>query len=401
MWARVVIAALFVTLTVTPSSYQSLLPVMIKQGIYEHLCPGGVEPDADPYMCHDQQHAFSFMINLSIAGLNFACLGVGLVLHKWGPRVSVYIGCILIIAGCVLFAFVSYLVGFALLGIGRPFIVLAQFSLTNLFPARVRGRVLVIVIAAMDASAIVMTLWAAVARALDVSIGTVMVAYTAVPALFICTASGIIPPQESNPPTISDALRAIRTPLFWALTAWVSCYLASKYFYLTTMSSYLAWLMGPTFSDTLPVLALSIMLPCAFVYAPVGSWLMDKQGPETTLKTMAIISGLLTVTLLVPHVVSVYLSMALVVFNRFMFFGAAPFVFLHSYGSIGSNTLYGVSLFVGAGVTMTNFAWEEVAMHNGYMIPIVVLNGVSAAAGVLLVHLLPDRPLSLPIHLLN
>lgn len=97
------------------------------------------------------------MFTVAAVGTNVAALPIGAILDRYGPRLCGIISSVLLILGCVVFAFAqdlpfdAYILGYFLLALGGPFVFISSFQLSNAFPNR-SGFVLALLTGAFDTS---------------------------------------------------------------------------------------------------------------------------------------------------------------------------------------------------------------------------------------------------------
>ncbi len=97
------------------------------------------------------------MFTTAAVATNVCALPVGTILDRYGPRVSGFIGCILLTIGTFLMAFAAqlpfdaYIPGYLFLALGGPFVFISSFQLSNTFPQR-SGLILALLTGAFDSS---------------------------------------------------------------------------------------------------------------------------------------------------------------------------------------------------------------------------------------------------------
>lgn len=110
--------------------WTALRPVLIKSGLFEGL-------DAET-----RNSLMTSIATFGIAGNALCKLPLGLILDRFGPRVTSLIGSLLLIAGCLIMALCDKndqtlpIVGYFLLGIAGPFIQMPCFQFSELFGTR-------------------------------------------------------------------------------------------------------------------------------------------------------------------------------------------------------------------------------------------------------------------------
>ncbi|KAK4689168.1 hypothetical protein P7C73_g923, partial [Tremellales sp. Uapishka_1] len=151
-----IVAGIFFCFTIAGLvfGFAALKPILRDSGVYAHLCN-----DGERY-CKAQDTRLNVLFIVATSVNNVAALPMGSFLDRVGPRVSSIVGGVLFGAGCVIFslgivnAYIdTYLIGYALLAVGAPAMFLAQFHLSNAFPAR-SGLILSALTGAFDASSL-------------------------------------------------------------------------------------------------------------------------------------------------------------------------------------------------------------------------------------------------------
>ncbi|ODV59014.1 uncharacterized protein ASCRUDRAFT_38207 [Ascoidea rubescens DSM 1968] len=167
--------------------FAALKPILIAQGVYENRCSVNILPhdnfafsdftagdknnndnngnnnDSSTTLCNEQDLALNFMFTLAAVLTNTISLIVGIILDKFGSRISGVIGSILISLGSLIFIYNSstffqnlyffdpFLIGYSLLALGGPFVFISSYQLANLFPNN-SGTVLAFLTGAFDSS---------------------------------------------------------------------------------------------------------------------------------------------------------------------------------------------------------------------------------------------------------
>jgi len=102
----------------------------------------------------------------------------------------------------------------------------------------------------------------------------------------------------------------------------------------------------------------SIFLPAAGLFAIVTSPLLFKSPPFVPVLVMVMVSFATTVTSVMHNYAVQYVTMAMIVFNRFFLFALAPFLLQKLYGARGIAGIYGMVLFIVAAVMQSNYVWQ-------------------------------------------
>lgn len=110
--------------------WTALRPVLIDSGLF------------DGYPPEKRRELMNSVATMGIAGNALCKLPLGLILDRFGPRVTSVIGSFLLIAGCTILALCDKnsetlpVAGYFLLGIAGPFIQMPCFQFSELFGAR-------------------------------------------------------------------------------------------------------------------------------------------------------------------------------------------------------------------------------------------------------------------------
>lgn len=140
--------------------FAALKPVLIDQGVYRELCTKE-ELAANVEVCYEQDLRLNFFFAVASTTCNISALPVGTILDRYGPRVSVMLGCVCLAIGSLLMAYAfkipdfdGYIAGNVWLALGGTFIFVPSFSIANAFP-KFSGLIVAMVTGAFDASAAV------------------------------------------------------------------------------------------------------------------------------------------------------------------------------------------------------------------------------------------------------
>lgn len=131
--------------------------ILIKENVYSDYCLPNLTQSND--VCIEQDLKLNDMFAISVALTNLMAFPVGFILDKKGPRVCGVIGSILLALGSTSFIMAKqwypvidcYLIGYAMLAMGGPFVFISCFQLANCFPKR-SGTILGLLTGCFDAS---------------------------------------------------------------------------------------------------------------------------------------------------------------------------------------------------------------------------------------------------------
>ncbi|MCJ1453820.1 hypothetical protein MMC28_004169 [Mycoblastus sanguinarius] len=136
--------------------YAAIKPVLIKEGVYSQFCDKA-ELMNTSRTCYEQEIRLNFMFTAAAVTTNVCALPVGIVLDRYGPRISGLVGSVLLTVGALLMAFATqlpfdaYIPGYLFLALGGPFVFISSFQLSNTFP-QYSGLILALMTGAFDSS---------------------------------------------------------------------------------------------------------------------------------------------------------------------------------------------------------------------------------------------------------
>lgn len=143
--------------------YAALKPVLIEEGVYRNRCRQD-EVRKQQRLCYGQEMRLNLMFTVAAVSTNVWALPVGVLLDRFGPRLTSVLGCAFFSLGLGLLAIGAdaavdtYLPGFMFLAIGAPFLFIPTFHLSNAFPPY-SGLILTLLTGAFDASSAVFLLY--------------------------------------------------------------------------------------------------------------------------------------------------------------------------------------------------------------------------------------------------
>eukprot|EP00039_Didymoeca_costata_P020895 m.342787 g.342787 ORF g.342787 m.342787 type:complete len:490 (+) comp21830_c0_seq1:202-1671(+) len=438
-WVHVAVGCVVAVLvSLTTIGYQAMYTAYKKDGIYSSLCDGNVTS------CRAQGLQLDLMFVLSVSVVGLLAGIIGSLTNWLGPRISSVAGCFIVAGGSLLFGlstteFQGWLFGYILIGAGGSFVTFAMYTLPLQVPHAEEGRAFSAIAAAIEASAAVMLVMKLVYDLSNLGIRELYIGYSFV-AIFcaiICftlfqsktddeskqallpkkvedsdknssqeTSLSIdkVPTTNSIPDwakveqtnkaqkkiiTQDDSwLHADDVSLFdivcsWpflATSLWIALHMLSKFFYITSLNRQLSWMGGSRREVNTAVEAFSIMMPFAGLLYPITGSVMDKGGCVTSVVLLAILQGLIALCSVLPSFELQYVTMVLAIFNRFLFFGVAPYVLVHMYGPRGVNSIYGVCLFVGSCFNLLNYLFiylGENVLDGNWLILNIPIHGTS------------------------
>jgi hypothetical protein len=328
---RVCLGVLFLFLiSFEVAGYQALRPILNDAGIYSSLCPEGETT------CTAQTLRLNLMVTCAISAGNMITILVGFIVRWFGDIVTVLIGCLLSTIGSVIFAlsnnsfqgiycidsciieleFTGWILGYILLACSGGFIGFGLFGLPSLFPNR-SGLIFSLIIAALDGSAAIFYGFKLIYDNLHISLRNIFLLYSIIPVLlaistkFILTKPNQKKQEEEETGTIqkpsnwlpNDNLKIIFFSYpFWIVTAWISVYLLTKYFYLANVYDEMLWITkGNKDQASLGSDVFAIMFPLGAIFIPITSWLLDKMGLTTSIAVLAFTTFIFGVCSVIPN----------------------------------------------------------------------------------------------------
>lgn len=180
--------------------FAALKPVLVSEGVYKDLCP----KDSDG-LCVERDLKLNMMFTIAAVVTNATAFIVGLILDKYGPRVTGILGSFIIAIaaeflshGSTITSFDAYLLGYVLLAFGGPFVFISCFQLANSFPGH-SGLVLALLTGSFDSSSALFMFYRIAYQGntfKDLSLHKFFNVYLIVP-LFIFLCQLFIMPKES------------------------------------------------------------------------------------------------------------------------------------------------------------------------------------------------------------
>lgn len=149
MWKRATITAVQLLMTLLTAGviigYGQLYPMLIDAGVYKDKCPqtdsSQNSNSSSATTCSAQETALDQLFNIGASVSIFVQAPSGIVLDFLGPRITCWMGLVLFIPGCFLFAYAkmihtidAYMFGFQLLAAGGPFVFISTMPVAQLWP---------------------------------------------------------------------------------------------------------------------------------------------------------------------------------------------------------------------------------------------------------------------------
>ncbi|ORX78926.1 MFS general substrate transporter [Anaeromyces robustus] len=398
--------------------FQALKSILIENKVYFELCEN-TEENIEISQCNEQILKFSLMFSLASTASSAFSLPIGFILDKYGPRVSCYIGSILLFFGCLLFGlssptFNGYLVGFLLIGVAGPFIFISTLNFSTVFPNK-SGLIMAALTGSFDASAAIFLLFNKLFYFFDkkYSIQSFFLVYTIIPIIIFIANSLLMPktslqwnnndnsddkqnePNETsnllnineNDSSMSNNYQSIlseheqnqnrekdikemssweqmKTKEYILITLLTSIYMLRLNFYISTTEEQLQTISNDENGIKNTVQFFNIMLPLAGVLSimPIG-WLLDNFKMYitfTVLCSMALLFGILS---LIPILPLQFLSILVFVFTRPLLYTSGNDFSTKTFGFKTFGRVYGLMNLISSLVNFGQYAVEYLVVN--------------------------------------
>jgi len=199
--------------------YSALKPVLVQEGVFEELCDGGGNATAasaaaaaaaaaaeedGAVVCVPQSLQLDLMFTIGALSPLIGPLN-GAVLDRFGPRVTLSSGGVLLVLACVLFAFADdqtfdvYIPAYLVMGVAGQMLVQTSMMLCSLVPKRA-GLFMSMFNAAFDSSAFVFVVFQAIYTSThgDIGVKQLFLGYMAVPVLLVLLVFFLAPPLSAT-----------------------------------------------------------------------------------------------------------------------------------------------------------------------------------------------------------
>jgi len=395
--------------------FQALKSILIENKVYFELCEN-TEENNEVSQCNEQILKFSLMFSLASTATSAFSLPIGFILDKYGPRVSCYIGSILLFFGCLLFglssqSFNGYLIGFLLLGIAGPFIFISTLHFSTVFPNK-SGLIMAALTGSFDASSAIFLLFNKLFYFFDkkYSIQSFFLVYMIIP-IIIFIANFLLMPEtslqwndtqniinESNETsnlldvTENNSLiyhnyqsilsehennnkkekdikemsswEQMKTKEYILITLLTSIYMLRLNFYISTTEEQFQTISNDENDIKNTVQFFNIMLPLAGVLSimPIG-WLLDNFKMYigfTVLCSMALLFGILS---LIPILSLQFVSILIFVFTRPLLYTSGNDFSTKIFGFKTFGRVYGLMNLISSIVNFGQYAVEYLVVN--------------------------------------
>lgn len=232
-----IVTATFLSLTLSGIifGWPAVELMLEREGVYHYLCVaandtapvGGANGTSTNGggACLEQVAMFNLIFVIASTGFACAVLPFGIVLDRFGPKVSALLGSSLIGAGTVLFAFSNpptfdvYIPSYLLIAMGGPPLVFSFMHLSNLFPSR-KGTIITLLNVALDASALVFVLLEALHAAFypAITLRGIFLVFTGLPAVSLLIAVFLWPRRAFEQPLEGPPTPVRAEPIIYSST---------------------------------------------------------------------------------------------------------------------------------------------------------------------------------------
>lgn len=390
--------------------WPAMVIMLESQGVYQYLCEEGAH-----LPCQAQLNRFNLVFVVASTGFAWSVLPMGVILDRWGPKICVAMGSVLIFAGSLLFAFSDpphfdgFLPGYLLMGVGGPPVVFSCMHLANLFPQK-KGTIITLLNVALDASSLVFVILGDLYRAAPEALTykVMFIGFAAVPALALLVGLLLWPMRAyvavAAPAGAADGggdvgagahdeeqqqtFKAQATSLvFWICAAFTTMNLFRVNYYIATVGEQLLEFTGdivPIANSTLTenqvkaelfTSIFAYFLPIVGVMSvPVIGFLLDRLGLYLSIWILVgsgILYGIFGLLTILPIEVQL-ITFIFVAFFRALLFSAMATYVAAAFSFQHFGKLWGIVFFFGGLVNLAeyfmsaavkgNFFWLNVGM---------------------------------------
>lgn len=398
MWKRTVITAVQLTMTLITAGviigYGQLFPMLVDSGVYHDKCDPGT-PTSD--MCPKQVAALDQLFFIGASVSMFVQAPSGIILDFLGPRITCWVGLVMFVPGCFLFAFAesitaidAYMCGFQLLAMGGPFVFISSLPVAQLWPDK-QAMILMMINGVYGGGAFVFFLFSILYNNAHVSMKDLFVGYGILGCFIVVIAFFVWPRRayaETNKtinskvpvekPTVSEIVhKSLKDMYSWHyvfLTLFVALLIFKSNFFLSTMDSQFQLHMTPH-QATVYSGAFGVLLPGVGILAgPIGL-IFDKFGSIPammlliTLSTISSICGLMVYS---NTIFVVFQVIRMVIFSAYfpMIYGVWAFIIIEKYGTTNFGFLYGtIAVFAGILNISASNPLNKSALHAHSYVP--------------------------------
>ena len=352
------------------------------EGLYHDLCDKDT-PLED--ICAAQKNRLSLVYTLAVFAVYLTNVPFGVILDKYGPRVTGIIGGVFLMVGSLLIAFRwslpfdSVLLGFLLIGLFGPPVQMATFHISNLY--QYSRAVLALFTALFDASALVFLAFKFLVDETSLDLRTLFIAYAIAIAFFVVVATVLFFPKDSfkkedhstNVPQTTSALydqpakrQIFSMPMFF-VGMFLTMHSLRLNFFIDSIHDQLPSFYSHEEAELIAEI-FGLLLPLGFVGMPLVAYFLEKRTFNETFTFINILGVVWGACLVYPSEVGVVYP-AIVVFST-----VRQFCYSATIGYLAS--VFGYRNWGKAVATVNVMAAAGTGVQYGLMyIAVNVLNG--------------------------
>lgn len=375
-----------ITVSGSVLGYGSLKEMLLNSGVYAVHC-SAENLDSDGY-CADQIARLDLMYTVAGSALSISFFLVGLVLDRWGPRVTCCTGILIYAVGLVGFAssFTSgvdiYIPSFMLLAIGGPFVFMSTFQLSQAFP-KYSSTIMSMMSCGFDASSITFFIFKSIHDGTGAKVDTLFYAFLGVVALVLVYGVTLMPktaysdkevdfiPVKASEKDITDLLldednstsccplfqiqstpfkeRSLKSQLlsleFIQLVVFMCIYMLRINFFIGSFGNQIQTYELSKAEKSTAIQAFGLLLPLGpFVSIWLSSMVIDYLRLHTTIALFTALFAMFGVASTVASLPLVYFGLCLFVLIRSMVYAVASAYIANVFGFKTFGRVYGTQM---------------------------------------------------------
>eukprot|EP01084_Bolivina_argentea_P295935 509602_1 len=150
---------------------------------------------------------------------------------------------------------------------------------------------------------------------------------------------------------------------FFSILTFCMMYITTKYFYITTLDEQLTWITNDNHHKVyLGQQIFSVMLLCSGFFTILSGPIIDRGGMKFAVSVLATNSMIIASCSIIKIYNLQWFTMALFVFNRFMYFAMAPLLLAAVFGIDRQQFAFGIVGFTGAFFNLTGYVLDYLSM---------------------------------------
>ena len=402
----VVVAVVFsLTLSGVVFGWPAVVIMLQEENVYNYLCNA-----TQPLPCPEQVDRFNLIFTIASTGFACSVFPMGIILDRFGPKVSSTIGSALVLGGAILFAVSdpprldTFIPGYLLIAIGGPPIVFSFMHISNLFPEN-KGTVITMLNVALDASSLIFVVLGSLYSAFPQTLNykSIFLAFAALPLLSLVVGFFLWPMKafELQAPTDTDEFGMQMEPVlektfksqvaslvFWLCAIFTTLNLFRVNYYIGTVGEQLLAFTGElVFAGNSTVSTnelqaefftemFAYFLPLVGVLSvPVIGVLLDKVGLYLSIWVL-VVSGVLyavfSLLLFMPIEVQL-ITFILVAFFRALLFSVMATYVAVEFSFVHFGKLWGIVFLMGGIVNLGEYFMTVYANGQYFWINVTML----------------------------